>query len=151
MYNTYADDIYRYLLVHVGDQHLAEDLTSDTFVKAWNRLETFDFKQPRPWLYTIARNTMNDHWRKKHPEPLGDEDEHISDAEPIEETLDKKQSADAVKAAVNKLPQDMRSIVTMRFTLGYSAKKTADSLGTSEGNVRVMQYRALKKLKGLLE
>jgi RNA polymerase sigma-70 factor (ECF subfamily) len=151
MYNTYADDIYRYLLVHVRDQHLAEDLTSDTFVKAWNRLETFDFKQPRPWLYTIARNTMNDHWRKKQPESLGDDDEHVSDAEPIEETLDKQQSADEVKAAVNKLPQDMRSIVTMRFTLGYSAKKTAESLGTSEGNVRVMQYRALKKLKGLLE
>ncbi len=150
MYNTYADDIYRYLLVHVRDQHLAEDLTSDTFMKAWNRLEAFDFKHPRPWLYTIARNTMMDHWRKKHPETLGDE-EHVSDAEPIEAVLDKKLSADAVKAAVDALPQDMRSIVTMRFTLGYSAKKTAESLGTTEGNVRVIQYRALKKLKGLLE
>lgn len=150
MYNTYADDIYRYLLVHVRDQDLAEDLTSDTFVKAWKRLETFDFKQPRPWLYTIARNTMHDHWRKKHPEPIEDE-EHVSDAEPVEVVLDKQFSAEAVKAAVSTLPAEMRSIVTMRFTLGYSAKKTAESLGISEGNVRVMQYRALKRLKGLLE
>jgi RNA polymerase sigma-70 factor (ECF subfamily) len=150
MYNTYADDIYRYLLVHVRDQQLAEDLTADTFVKAWTRLETFDFKQPRPWLYTIAKNTMMDHWRKKQPDALGDE-ELESDAEPLEVLVDKKMSADAVKAALAHLPQDMRSIVTLRFMLGYSAKKTAESLGTTEGNVRVIQFRALKKLKGLLQ
>lgn len=150
MYNTYADDIYRYLLVHVRDPELAEDLTADTFVKAWTRIESFDFKQPRPWLYTIAKNTMMDHWRKKHPEPLEDE-EHESDADPLDILVEKKMSADAVKAAMVHLPEEMRSIVTLRFMLGYSAKKTAESLGTTEGNVRVIQFRALKKLKGLLQ
>lgn len=150
MYNTYADDIYKYLLVHVRDAHLAEDLTADTFTKAWQRIETFDFKQPRPWLYTIAKNTMTDYWRKKQPDALENE-ELESDAEPIESVMDKQLSSEAVLAAMGHLPQDMRSIVTLRFMHGYSAKKTAESLGVSEGNVRVMQYRALKKLKGLLQ
>lgn len=149
MYNAYADDIFRYLLVHVRDRQLAEDLTADTFTKAWMRLDSFDFKQPRPWLYTIARNTMTDYWRKKHPLPLEGE-ELVSDKEPLEEQVGKQLSAEAMQAAVSRLPDDMRSVVTMRFMLGYSAKKTAESLGLSEGNVRVVQYRALKKLKELL-
>ena len=61
MYNEYADDIYRYLLVHVHDSQLAEDLTADTFMKAFKNLESFDFKQPRPYLYKIAKNNMSDH------------------------------------------------------------------------------------------
>ncbi len=93
---------------------------------------------------------MMDHWRKKQPDALEDE-ELESDAEPIESVIDKQLSNEAVLAAMGHLPQDMRSIVTLRFMHGYSAKKTAESLGTSEGNVRVMQYRALKKLKGLLQ
>lgn len=150
MYNTYADDIFRYLLVHVRDQQLAEDLTADTFTKAWTRLESFDFKQPRPWLYTIARNTMMDHWRKKRPEILDDEEELISNHDSLEDHVDKQLSKESIKKALSKLPEEMRTVVTLRFMLGYSAKKTADSLGTTEGNVRVVQYRALKKLRGLM-
>lgn len=150
MYNTYADDIFRYLLVHVRDQQLAEDLTADTFTKAWMRLESFDFKQPRPWLYTIARNTMMDHWRKKRPEILDEEEELVSDRDSLEDHVDKQLSKESIKKALNKLPKEMRSVVTLRFMLGYSAKKTADSLGTTEGNVRVVQYRALKKLRSLM-
>jgi len=149
MYNSYADDIFRYLLVNLHDQELAEDLTADTFMKAWTHLERFDFKQPRPWLYKIAKNTMTDHWRKKRPVALEDE-EIVSDAERIEDKLDKQMSAETVKAALAKLPEEMRSVVTLRFVLGYSARKTADSLSISEGNVRVIQYRALKKMKELL-
>jgi RNA polymerase sigma-70 factor (ECF subfamily) len=149
MYNTYADDIFRYLLVHVRDRQLAEDLTADTFIKAWVRLESFDFKQPRPWLYTIAKNTMTDHWRKKQSLALEDE-EVVSDQDSLEEQIGKKISAETIQAAIARLPDDMKSVVTLRFMLGYSAKKTAESLGMTEGNVRVVQYRALKRLKELL-
>lgn len=151
MYDEYADDIYRYLLVHVHDSQLAEDLTADTFMKAFKNLESFDFKQPRPWLYKIAKNNMTDHWRKKQPEQLEEAEEIESDAEPIEHIIDKQLSAETVKDALGQLPHEMRSIVTLRFMQGYSAKKTAESLGLTEGNVRVIQYRALKKLKGLLQ
>ena len=150
MYNTYADDIFRYLLVRVRDRPLAEDLTADTFTKAWLRLDSFDFKQTRPWLYKIAKNTMTDHWRKKQAVVTEVETEVVSAAEPIEAQLDRKILAGTIETAMATLPEEMRSVVSMRFMLGYSAKKTADSLGMSEGNVRVVQYRALKKLKEVL-
>lgn len=149
MYNTYADDIFRYLFVHTHDRELAEDLTADTFTKAWAHLDSFDFKQPRPWLYKIARNAMTDHWRKKQPLQLDDE-EIVSDADSLEDQIEKRMSNEAVQAAIAKLPAEMKSVVTLRFILGYSARKTAESLGTTEGNVRVIQFRALKKLKRLL-
>ena len=150
MYNTYADDIFRYLLVRVRDRPLAEDLTADTFTKAWLRLDSFDFKQVRPWLYKIAKNTMTDHWRKKQPVVTEVETEVVSKAESIEKQLDKKILAETIKTAMATLPEEMRSVVTLRFMLGYSAKRTGESLGMSEGNVRVVQYRALKKLKEVL-
>ncbi|MEP7205008.1 MAG: sigma-70 family RNA polymerase sigma factor [Candidatus Saccharibacteria bacterium] len=150
MYNTYADDIFRYLLVRVRDRSLAEDLTADTFTKAWQRLDGFDFKQVRPWLYKIAKNTMTDHWRKKRAVVTEVEVEVVSPAEPIEQQLDRQLLATTIQTALATLPDEMRSVVTLRFMLGYSAKKTGESLGMSEGNVRVMQYRALKKLKEVL-
>ncbi len=150
MYATYADDIFRFLMVHVRDVPTAEDLTADTFTKAWRAIEKFDGKQPRAWLYMIARNTLNDHWRKTPALPLDESIELPSEAPGHEETIDKQFAAAKVTHAVAQLPKDMRSVVTLRFMQGYSAKQTAEALGMSEANVRVVQFRALKKLKGLL-
>lgn len=147
MYNQYADDIYRYIFVHVRDVELAEDMTADTFTSAWKNIDTFDNKQPRAWLYTIARNRMNDHWRKKPTIPLDENIEIISEADLFEDIVDKKIQLKRVISALNTLPEDMKSIITLRFMQGMSAKETAKILRMTEGNVRVMQYRALKKLK----
>jgi RNA polymerase sigma-70 factor (ECF subfamily) len=147
MYNQYADDIYRFIFVHVRDVELAEDLTADTFTSAWKSIEKFDNKQPRAWLYTIARNRMNDHWRKKQAVPLDENIEVVSEADLFEDIVDKKIQLKRVISALNTLPDEMKSVITLRFMQGLSAAETARSLGVTEGNVRVMQYRALKKLK----
>lgn len=147
MYNQYADDIYRFIFVHVRDVDIAEDLTADTFTNAWKNIEKFDGKQPRPWLYTIARNKLNDHWRKKPTLTLDTEIEIASDMEATEVTLDRKTEQKRIVKAVNTLPKDMKSVVTLRFLQGFSAKETGKALQLSESNVRVIQYRALKKLK----
>ena len=150
MYEEYADDIYRYVYVHVHDQMLAEDLTADVFSKAWQKLDSFDFKHARGWLYTIARNRITDHWRTHHTVPLEEDFDVEDDRESIESEMDRQISKETLLKHLATLPKDMQSVVTLRFIEGYSAKHTGDSLGMSEGNVRIIQYRALKKLKGLL-
>ena len=65
MYTAYADDIFRFILAHTRDVELSEDITADTFSKAWQKLDSFDGKHERGWLYKIAQNKMADHWRKK--------------------------------------------------------------------------------------
>lgn len=147
MYNEYTDDIYRFLFVHVRDVDVAEDLTADTFTKAWQHIETYDFKHPRGWLYAIARNTLTDYWRKKKAVPLDEEIEIIDDSPSHGEVMDKKMERMSVARAVSKLPKDMKSVVNLRFMQGYSARQTAEALNLSEANVRVIQYRALKKMK----
>lgn len=148
MYDTYADDIFRYLFVHVRDRELAEDLTADTFMRAWRSIDSFDFSQPRPWLYKIARNILTDHWRRKKPAPL--DDEQVESDLNLDEEVERSLNKQRVRGALHHLPEPMKSVVTLRFLSGYSAKQTAQSLELSETNVRVIQYRALKKLKELL-
>ena len=148
MYNTYADDIFRYLIVHVRDVQLAEDLTADTFTKAWKNIKTYDFKHPRGWLYAIARNTLTDYWRKYKTMPLDDDIELVDEDAPNQnEILDKELELIKVARAMTKLPKDMKSVVTLRFMQGYSARQTGEALGISEANVRVIQFRALKRMK----
>ncbi|HET9173948.1 MAG TPA: RNA polymerase sigma factor [Candidatus Saccharimonadales bacterium] len=146
MYDTYADDIFRYVFVHVRDRELAEDLTADTFMRAWKSIESFDFSQPRPWLYKIARNLITDHWRKHKTELLPEDFEQESD-EDITENVERHFTKTRVRGAVHTLNEPMRSVVIMRFITGYSVRDTATSLRLTESNVRVLQHRALKQLK----
>lgn len=150
MYASYADEIFRFIYVHVRDEILAEDLTADTFTKAWQKIDSFDFRHPRAWLYTIARNRMADHWRTSHTVPLAEDYDPEDDRESVESVVDRQLSKEKLLAAISQLPEDMRSAITLRFVEGYSARKTGEALGLSEGNVRIIQYRALKKLKELL-
>lgn len=150
MYEEYADDIFRFVYVHVRDERLAEDITADIFMKAWKRVDGFDFKQPRPWLYKIAQNAITDHWRKKRPEELENEDLIPDERPSVEAQVEHALTRERLLHAMATLSHEMRSVVSLRFLHGYSAQKTAESLGMSEGNVRVVQYRALKKLRGIL-
>lgn len=150
MYEEYADDIFRFLYVHVQDEALAEDLTADTFTKAFQKIEDFDFKQSRAWLYTIARNTMTDYWRKKRPIALDEKLEIADDRPSHEEVFDKQLVSEELLAAIKRLPEDMKLVVSLRFMQGLSVRDTAFATGLTETNVRVIQYRALKKMRGLL-
>lgn len=150
MYTAYADDIYRYLLANTRDVELSEDITADVFQKAWEKLDTFDGAHERGWLYKIAKNKLTDHWRKKQTATLDDTIEIADDAPAQGDALDRAIEAEKVQNAIGQLPESQRSVVTLRFLNGYSAKQTADALDMSEGNVRIIQFRALKKLEKLL-
>lgn len=150
MYEEYVDDIYRYLFVRICDKQVAQDLTAETFMRGWARLDSFDFKQPRPWLYTIAHNALMDYWRKKKPLPLEESEGVIAEGRSLEDEVDAGIAVEKIQSALAQLPDEMQSIITMRFMLGYSAKQTADSLGISEGSVRIIQYRALKRMRELM-
>lgn len=151
MYEQYADDIFRYLYVRVKDVQLAEDITADVFTRAWKNIDRFDFKHSRGWLYKIAQNSLIDHWRKKKDMHLDEDMEVASDADSLEDQVDTILDAQLVRSAIAKLPPNMQSVVTMRFLLGYSAKQTAENLSTTENNVRIIQFRALKKMEAMLK
>jgi len=151
-YESHAKSIYKFLFWRTKDAQLAEDLTSSTFEKAWVSRASFHGGSVRPWLYRIARNVLIDHWRKKKELFVEDTDILYEDLRPSAgELLDTKLQVQDLKKALDKLPEDMHSVVTMRFIEGLSCRQVAKDLSLSESNVRVLQYRALKKLKEYLK
>ena len=73
LYDTYLDSIYRFIYLRVEDQQTAEDITSNVFLKAWEKLDKYQFRGVpfRAWLFRIARNAVIDHYRtRKEMAPL---------------------------------------------------------------------------------
>ncbi len=127
-------------------------MVSEVFTKAWEKWDKFDNAYPKAWLYTIARNMVIDSYRKQGPIPLLDEHKEYVDEEfSLEDHTDAMFEKEKLRAAVAKLKHKSRQVIELRFMSGMSSKETAYILETSEENVRVMQYRALKELRKYYE
>jgi RNA polymerase sigma-70 factor, ECF subfamily len=153
IYKSNAPLIYRFMFWRTKDAMLAEDLTSNVFEKAWRTRKGFTGGSVKSWLYRIAHTTLIDYWRKKK-EILDDGDtisQAISSDAELDEALDKTMEIAKLRKSISKLPPEMRDVVLLRFIKGQSARQTAKQLGISEGNVRVIQYRALQKLRNHLK
>jgi RNA polymerase sigma-70 factor, ECF subfamily len=153
VYQAHAQSIYRFLFWRTRDNELSEDLTSNVFEKAWRARSSFHGGSVKAWLYRIARNTLTDHWRKKRELFIADTDELDASAtdDHLDEALDQAAAVQELQKALAKLPDDMRAVVTLRFISGMPCKAVAEQLRLSESNVRVIQYRALRKLRGYLQ
>ena len=152
-YESHAKPIYRFLYWRTRDADLSEDLTSSVFEKAWRSRRSFKGGSVQAWLYRIARNLLTDHWRRKQDVPSSDIDALpeavVEDTAGLE--LDQALAVRRLQQALAKLPPEMRSVVQLRFIERLPAKRVARQLGLSESNVRVIQYRALRKLRSFLK
>lgn len=150
LYQSNAPLVYRFMLWRTKDRMLAEDLTSNVFEKAWRTRQNFTGGSVKAWLFRIASTTLIDHWRK-NKEPISADEATIAEVASedvaLDCALDQKLLIEQMQTAVNKLPKSMQSVVRLRFIEGRSARETAKALHISEANVRVIQYRALKKLR----
>ncbi|MFI5275409.1 MAG: RNA polymerase sigma factor [Candidatus Saccharimonadales bacterium] len=153
LYKSTQPAIYRFIFWRTKDEMLAQDLTSNVYLKAWRTRKSFTGGSSTAWLYRIARTTLIDHWRrKKDISDNGSLAETVaSDTPDIGEEIDLSLSVEALQQALLLLPVEMYEVVKLRFIQGKSTRETAQALDLSESNVRVIQYRALKKLKGYLQ
>lgn len=156
VYIQYSDKIYRFLYVHLHDVFVSEDLVSEVFIKAWKNWKNFKPDFIQAWLYKIANNTLIDFYRSKEEKKkvsLEDylESEELSyDKEFIEE-IHKNEEVKRLNKAINALPKNLKDVAILRFIENLPAKEAGSILKISEVNVRVLQHRALLKLKELLK
>ena len=149
MYEAHINDIYLYLYWRTNDPDMANDLTSEVFTKAWQGWDKFDGKYPKAWFFTIAKNQLTDHWRKKKDLPLDDElvENSIDSSRPTAELIDRELDNRKLYKALKILPDTMREVVELKILNSLSAKETGEIIGLSEANVRIIQHRAIKRLK----
>jgi RNA polymerase sigma-70 factor (ECF subfamily) len=157
LYDTYVDLVHRYISHRVGNYALAEDLTSETFLRALRRIGTFTWqgRDFGAWLVTIARNLIADHFkssRYKLEQTTPDILETGLDAStegPENEVLAGITNA-VLLTAVRQLGAEQQECIVLRFLQGMSVAETAAILGKNEGAVKALQYRAVKALGRLL-
>ena len=146
--------IYRYVYSKVGNKEEAEDLTSEIFLKAVSGIDQQRSPQSmQNWLFLIARITIADHWRAHYRLPKSSLDEllEVGWEGPTEEEPATKSSgpADRVQRLLQALPEHYREVLTCRFLLNLSIKATALRMGLTVANVKVLQFRALKRAANL--
>jgi RNA polymerase sigma-70 factor (ECF subfamily) len=146
LYDAGVDRIYRYIFFRVTDLEIAEDLTSEVFLKAWENLHRYRPGGPFiAWLYTIARNTVIDHYRtRKQSVSL---DETVIKLDPhLEEKVDLQDEVETLKRAMQHLTDQQREVLTLRFLVELDTGQIAGRMRKSEGAVRALQMRALQAL-----
>ena len=157
VYDRYVDSIYRYLYYRVGSHALAEDLTSETFLRALRRIDSFTYtgKDIGAWFTTIARNLVTDHVKSSRfrlevttADMLDADRSHPRD-DVEAQVLDRLQNA-ALLDAVRRLKPEQQECIVLRFLQGLSLAETAEVMGRTEGAVKQLQLRAVRSLATLL-
>lgn len=146
-YRDNLEAIYRHIYRKVGNRETAEDLTAEVFLKAARWLETERSPQAvQAWLYATARTTVVDYWQT-YASPTVDIStlrEILANPELGEQPAVGSGEARAQRL-LEGLPERERRVLVLRFLRGYTAAEIAQELNTSEGNVRVLQHRALRR------
>ena len=156
LYDRYVDTIHKYVYYRVGSRQLAEDLTSETFLRALRRIETFTWqgRDFGAWLVTIARNLIADHFKSSRfrlevtTAEMVDTDQHVEES-PEGEVMAAFANT-ALLEAVQRLNPQQQECLVLRFLQGLSVAETARIMGKYEGAIKTLQYRAIRALAALL-
>jgi RNA polymerase sigma-70 factor (ECF subfamily) len=150
LYDRYLSLVFRYVYFRVGSRQLAEDLTSETFLRALARIGRFTWqgRDLGAWLVTIARNLITDHYksaatRLTAPEDVPDRQD--DSAGPERAALTHLASLE-LQRAVQGLEPGQRECIVLRFFTGLSVTETAQVMGKPVGAVKSLQYRAVRTL-----
>lgn len=148
-FSEYNDDIYNYLVYYTGSLDV-EDLVQEVFIKALKGMKSFKgLSTPKTWLFTIARNTALDYYRKKKHESAvsyDDLENFTCEDRPGSNVMFSVEMLDLYNA-VNRLNKNYRDVVILRGIRDLSSSETAEILKWSETRVNVTLHRALKSLR----
>jgi len=154
LYDMHVDRVYKHIYYRVGNITDAEDLTQEVFIRAWQAIKRYK-KTARPfiaWLIRISHNLVVDFYRSNKDRTYLDFDVIASGSDSNPEHIAEVQfDRREIRRAILELPGDQQQVVMMRFIEGFSYAEIASSIGKSEGAVRVIQHRALTRLRKILD
>lgn len=148
-YEHHVDRVFRFILFRVGqNREVAEDLTSEVFIKALNSFEKYDpDKSQTAWIMTIARNHLINHYRdKKEQIDIDDVAFELVGTDGRHETVvtdDRR----CLYEALEHLDQHERRLIELKYLEGFRYQEIAGLIGKTAGAARIEAHRAMKKLK----
>ncbi len=153
-YDLYVEKVYKYFYVQCLNRHVAEDLTSQTFVGFVDKKQSVAMEDDKKYLYAIMRNVWAEHLRKKYVEAVDsveaieDFEAHTQDSITDFETATMKERA---LIYIERLPERQREVAKMRLLEELTVGEVAQKLQKSSLYVKTTQYRALKNLRQMLK
>lgn len=153
IYNLFFKRIYTFIYYRVSHKETAEDLTEEVFLKAYTKLSSVKAaKSLEAWLYQIARNLVVDYYRgKKEQFGLEAVENSLVYEDTVLDTLNFNHQQTIINQLLRNLPEDYQQVIRLKFFENLSNEIIAELTGKSEGAVRVIQFRAITKLKKLFE
>ena len=154
LYDHYFGQIYRFVYSRVRDQDAAEDITSEVFFKALRAIGRYK-PSGHPfsaWLYQISVNAIADHYRARRPTSNIDDAIGVSDGrQPLDEHVAQKSEAARVWAAIDALPEQQRTAMTLKLGEDLKLADIGVIMGKSEGAIKLLIHRGMVTLRTRLE
>lgn len=152
IYSLFLDDIYRFVYFKVSSEEV-EDITENIFIKAWQKIHLYNKGGGnfRSWVFSIARNTVIDHYRtKKQATSLEEVGEIADDSTSPSWSTEQSLNKEILQAAIAQLPENYREIITLKFVNELSNEEIEAVTKRQQASIRILQFRGLKKLRAIL-
>jgi len=156
----YERAVYHASWAILREQMQAEDVTQDTFIRAWNAVDSFQGENARPWLLRIATNRSLDLIRQRTRQATGSLDEQIAEYEPRWSTLspsevpereaEKHELSDRLERAIALLPEDQRVAIVLADVMGYDYREIAEVTDAAIGTIKSRISRGRTRLRSML-
>jgi len=150
IYDQYVEKIYRFIFLKVSSQEIAEDLTSETFLRGWESFKNRnDIENPQAFLYQIARNLITDHYREKGKyQVVSAEFSPVTDPRTdLEERAILNSDLDIIRQNLSGLKEDYQNAIVWYYLDDLPISEVAKLLDRSEEAARVLLHRALESLR----
>lgn len=149
LYDLYIDKIYRFLFYRNSHHETAEDLTSQTFLKAFDNIQSFDDNKGtfQAWLYRIAYNLLVDHYRKAKPTFDLSYAEHAPSSDNTEQLVEDYFNKQQVQELLQQLPEATQELITLRIWEELPYSEIAKILNKTENSLKMQFSRAISMLR----
>lgn len=149
VYEAELPRIYNYFRYRVGNDQIAEDLTAETFEKAWRNRASYraDLASFATWLFALARRVAADYYRKRHPSLPLDETSWISNPQETEDAAQERAEFARLAALLARLADRERELVALKYGAGLTNRAIARLTGLSETNVSTILSRLTQQLR----
>ncbi len=153
VYQTDLPRLYNFFRYRIGDDHVAEDLTAETFEKAWRNRHRYrhDLAAFSTWLFTIAKHAATDYFRRRNCDAPLEAASHLTDNEALESLVERRADFQRLSILLTRLSDRDRELVALKYGAGLTNRAIADLTQLSESNVGTILHRVTQHLRGAWE